>query len=247
MKKRIVDWIEKQVRQAGARGLVFGLSGGVDSCVVASLAKQALGKNRLLALILPIHSLTQDLKDSRLVAKKFGIKTKLVDLSGIYDSLLKILSALPAGRQAAGRVARANLKPRLRMLVLYYYANKLNYLVCGTGNKTEIMVGYFTKHGDGGVDILPLGGLLKRQVRQLAKELGIPGQIIAKPPTAGLWPGQTDEGEMGLFYPELDDILERREKNRKQVLPKNKITKVEGMIARSAHKRAKPPVCSILR
>jgi NAD+ synthase len=247
MRKKIVDWIRKQVQEAGAKGIVLGLSGGVDSCVVATLAKQALGKSRLLALILPIHSLTQDLADSHLFAKKFGIKTKLVDLSRIYDSLLKILPALPAACLPAGRITQANLKPRLRMLVLYYYANKLNYLVCGTGNKTEIMVGYFTKHGDGGVDILPLGGLFKSQVRQLAKELGIPGQIIAKPPTAGLWLGQTDEGEMGLFYPELDDILERREKNRKQVLPKNKIAKVEGMIARAAHKRAKPPVCSILR
>jgi NAD+ synthase len=247
MRKKIVDWIRKQVQEAGAGGIVLGLSGGVDSCVVAALAKQALGKSRLLALILPIHSLTQDLADSHLVAKKLGIKTKLVDLSGIYDSLLKILPVSPAKRQAADRIIQANLKPRLRMLVLYYYANKLNYLVCGTGNKTEIMLGYFTKYGDGGVDILPLGGLLKRQVRQLAKELGIPEKIITKPPTAGLWPGQTDEGEMGLFYPELDDILERREKNRKQVLPKNKIIKVEGMITRSAHKRANPPVCSVLR
>ena len=238
MRKKIVNWIRKQLQSSGAKGIVLGLSGGVDSCVAAALTKQALGKTRLLALILPIHSQAQDLKDSRLAAKKLGIKTRLVDLSGIYDSLLKILPV-------AGRVARANLKPRLRMLVLYYYANKLNYLVCGTGNKSELMVGYFTKHGDGAVDILPLGDLLKGEVIEFAKDLGVPEQIITKPPTAGLWPGQTDEGEMGLFYPELDDILERREKSRKQVLPKDKIVKVRGMIARSAHKRAKPPVCFI--
>ncbi|MFH0739285.1 MAG: NAD+ synthase [Candidatus Omnitrophota bacterium] len=238
MKRKIVRWISERLRQAGARGVVLGLSGGVDSSVVAAIAKEAVGKKCLLALILPIHSQAQDLKDARLIAGKLGIKTKLIDLSKIYDNLIK---ALPK----AGKAVQANLKPRLRMLALYYYANKLNYLVCGTGNKAELTVGYFTKYGDGGVDILPIGDLLKSQVRKLARDLGIPDRIIAKSPTAGLWPGQTDEGEMGLFYPELDNILELKEKNKKQVLSRIKVVKVERMIAKSAHKREAPRICFI--
>ena len=219
MKKRIINWIKKQVRDALAKGIVLGLSGGVDSAVVASLSKEAVGKKRLLVLIMPCHSQPQDLEDAKLVAKKLGIKTKTIDLSGIYDSLRKILPK-------ADKLALANLKPRLRMLTLYYFANKLNYLVCGTGNKSELMVGYFSKHGDGATDILPIGDLLKREVRKLAKDLGVPQAVITKPPSAGLWLGQTDEGEMGISYPELDDILERLEKKRGQVLSKKKINKV---------------------
>jgi NAD+ synthase len=131
------------------------------------------------------------------------------------------------------------------MAVLYYFANQLNYLVCGTGNKSELMLGYFTKHGDGATDILPIGGLLKKQVRNLAKELRIPQCIINKPPTAGLWPGQTDEGEMGISYRELDDILERMENKTRQILSKAKVNKVKDMIKRSEHKRQGPKICHI--
>ena len=128
------------------------------------------------------------------------------------------------------------------MLILYYFANKLNYLVCGTGNKSELMVGYFTKHGDGATDLLPIGGLFKKQVRRLAQELGIPQCIINKPPTAGLWPGQTDEGEMGISYPELDDVLERIEKKKRQVFPQDKVNKIKEMMQRSQHKRQGPKI-----
>jgi NAD+ synthase len=145
----------------------------------------------------------------------------------------------------ARKLVQANLKPRLRMITLYYFANKLNYLVCGTGNKTELSVGYFTKYGDGGVDLLPIGDLLKRQVRQLARELKVPEYIITKAPTAGLWPGQTDEGEMGITYPELDDILERIEKKRRQVIAKKKLEKVKKMIKCSEHKRVGPNICQM--
>jgi len=236
VKNKIIAWLKKQVRLAGAKGIVLGLSGGVDSCVAAALAKEALGKNCLLALILPIQSHQQDTRDARLFARKFGIKTKAVDLSKIYGDLLK---ALPA----ANRIVLANLKPRLRMLVLYYFANKLNYLVCGTGNKSELLVGYFTKYGDGATDILPLGDLLKKEVYALARSLGIPDAIIKKAPTAGLWPGQTDEGEMGVRYAELDEILERRETKEQQRLPKNKISRVEAMIRKSEHKRIAAQIC----
>jgi len=216
----------------------MGLSGGLDSSVVAVLAKEAVGKKRLLALVLPCHSQKEDLRDASLIAKKLGIKTKTVNLTNIYDNLIKIL---PCGTN----LAKANLKPRLRMLVLYYFANKLNYLVCGTGNKSEIMTGYFSKHGDGATDILPIGDLAKTQVRALAKELGIPQRIINKPPTAGLWPGQTDEGELGITYSELDDILGRLENKKRQIASMAKVNKVKGMIKRSEHKRQGPKICYI--
>ena len=238
MRKKIVNWIRVQVKQAKAGGIVLGISGGLDSSVVLSLAKEAVGKNRVLALILPCVSQRQDLKDAQLVAKKLGITTKTIDLSKICRDLLQVLPK-------ANQLAAANLKPRLRMLVLYYFANKLNYLVCGTGNKSEIMTGYFTKHGDGATDILPIGDLTKTEVRILARELGIPNQVITKPPTAGLWAGQTDEGEMGITYPELDDILGRLEKKKKHILSSEKVNKVKVMIERSEHKRQGPKVCYI--
>ena len=236
MRKKIVNWIRVQVKQAKAGGIVLGISGGLDSSVVLSLAKEAVGKNRVLALILPCVSQRQDLKDAQLVAKKLGITTKTIDLSKICRDLLQVLPK-------ANQLAAANLKPRLRMLVLYYFANKLNHLVCGTGNKSEIMTGYFTKHGDGATDILPIGDLTKTEVRILARELGIPNQVITKPPTAGLWAGQTDEGEMGITYPELDDILGRLEKKKKHILSSEKVNKVKAMIERSEHKRQGPKVC----
>jgi len=238
MKKKIVLWIKKQLKDSGAKGIVLGLSGGIDSALVAVLAKEAAGKKRVLALILPCQSQKEDLKDARLVAKTLGIKTEQIGLSKIYNDLIKILPK-------ANNLALANLKPRLRMAVLYYFANKLNYLVCGTGNKSEIMVGYFTKHGDGATDILPIGDLTKTQVRALAKELGIPQRIISRPPTAGLWPGQTDEGEMGITYPELDDILERLKNKKRQVASMAKVNKVKEMIKRSEHKRQGPKICYI--
>jgi NAD+ synthase len=226
--KRIAAWMRGHVRKALARGILMGLSGGIDSAVVAVLAKMAVRSN-VLGLLLPCHSAPMDEADARLVARAFNIKTRRVNLSGVYDMLL---STLPPGN----RIAAANLKPRLRMLTLYYFANEMNYLVAGTGNRSEISVGYFTKFGDGGADIFPLGGLLKRDVCVLARELGIPQRIINKLPTAGLWAGQTDEGEMGITYDKLDAILAgERVGGATQ-------GKVKAMIARSEHKRRLPGV-----
>ena len=238
MKTRIVNWIRQQVKDSGAKGIVLGLSGGIDSCVVAALAREAVGKGKVLGLFMPCHSQLQDLADARIIARQLGIKTKLVDLTRAYDTLLKILPS-------AGTMPKANLRPRLRMLTLYYFANKFNYMVSGTGNKSELMAGYFTKYGDGGVDILPIASLLKRDVRKLAKELDIPQHIILKPPTAGLWPGQTDEGEMGITYPVLDDILQRFADKKKQAAPRNLVNKVKKMIDRSEHKRQGPKICHL--
>jgi NAD+ synthase len=238
MKNKIVSWIKGQVKLSGAKGIVMGLSGGIDSAVVAALCKEAVGKNSLLVLFMPCNSNPQDLKDAKLVATKLGLKSRLVDLSGVYKNFLKVLPD-------AGGLAQGNLKPRLRMSALYYFANKLNYLVCGTGNKSELMVGYFTKYGDGGVDILPIADLFKRQVCKLAQELRIPQSIITKPPTAGLWQGQTDEAEMGITYDELDDILEKFCNSKKQAANKTKVDKVRKMHNSSEHKRKGAEICRI--
>ncbi len=201
----LVSWIRDRVSVAGLKGTVVGMSGGVDSSVLAVLCHRAWPQS-MLGLIMPCHSNRQDEQHAQAVADKFSIPTRTVVLDSIFDSLLKAFPT-DGGVHATGRPANANLKARLRMLTLYYHANQLNYMVVGSGNKSELSAGYFTKYGDGGVDILPLGNLVKAQVVELASFLDIPQVIIDKPPSAGLWPGQTDEEEMGLRYEELDRYL----------------------------------------
>jgi len=228
--ERICSWLRKEVSQAKAKGVVIGLSGGIDSSVVASLAKKALGE-KVLGVIMPCHSSAIDEDYARLIAKKLKIKIERVSLDSIYDS---ILGVLPGNK----KMALVNLKPRLRMLILYYFANSLNYLVAGTGNKSEILIGYFTKHGDGGCDILPLGDLLKTEVRELAKELKIPNEIIERVPSAGLWENQTDEEEIGITYEELDGAITTIESNQKNSVSPGILVRVEELMRVSAHKRS---------
>ncbi|MDD5005487.1 MAG: NAD(+) synthase [Candidatus Omnitrophica bacterium] len=233
--KEIAGWIKKKVKQAKAEGVVIGLSGGIDSSCVAVLSKMALGSN-VLGLILPCQSDSQDERLARLLADKFDIKVEKKTLDPVYE---KLKETLPK----AGKLAMVNLKPRLRMLTLYYFANKMNYLVAGCGNKSEITVGYFTKYGDGGADIFPLGGLLKTEVRKLAKELGIPREIIERAPTAGLWQGQTDESEMGITYEDLDKAIIAIEKGKARSLFSQEIVaKVKNLIRVSDHKRLPIPI-----
>ena len=231
----LVTWIGEQVAAGGGDGVVFGLSGGVDSAVVAVLGKRAF-PHQCLGLIMPCHSEPQDEEDAHLVAHHFGIATAHVDLGEAFDSLLKELG-LTCADMPTSRLACANIKPRLRMTSLYAFANLHNYRVLGTGNRSEIVVGYFTKYGDGGADLLPLGNLTKTEVRKLARHLDVPRRIIAKPPSAGLWAGQSDEGEMGLTYDDLDAYLNGRETAAAPA--------IEAMNAASAHKRELPLIAPL--
>ena len=231
---KLIQWIKEQVLEAKKTGTVVGLSGGIDSAVVAVLCKRAF-PDTTLAAILPCYSNKMDVIHAYKVAQKFDIRTELINLETVYDSLIKLL---PQEEQyhSNDKLAQANIKPRLRMTTLYYLAAQLDYLVIGTGNRSEIAIGYSTKYGDGGVDILPLGNLVKRQVKELAAYLEIPREVINKPPSAGLWEGQTDEGEMGLTYNELDRYLTTGEAS--DIVK----TKIETIAAVNAHKRAMPQI-----
>ncbi len=202
---RLVEWLRKEVQAAGCRGLVFGLSGGVDSSVVAVLAKRACREEHL-GVIMPIHSDPSDRGDALLLVEQFHLNYRDVDLSGVFEALLGALGESPTGA-GKNNLPINNIKPRLRMATVYYHAARRRYLVAGTGNRSELTVGYFTKYGDGGVDLLPLGHLVKHEVRELAEHLGVPRSIIEKPPSAGMWEGQTDEDELGFSYAELDSYL----------------------------------------
>jgi NAD+ synthase len=233
--ERIAAWLGDYATQAGARGYVVGLSGGIDSATTAVLCMRAVGEH-VMAVLMPCHSLPKDGELAHLVADAFDIRTLTVDLGPAYDVLV---AALPP---EVSEIAKANIKPRLRMTTLYALAQTLGYLVAGTGNKSELAIGYFTKYGDGGVDVEPLGDLYKHQVRQLAEELGIPTPIIDRPPSAGLWDGQTDEGEIGLTYNELDAALAAIQVG-DAGLPEHALRdRVQRMIDTTHHKRAMPPV-----
>ena len=232
--EKLVSWIREKILAAGCKGVVLGMSGGLDSSALAALCQRAFPQNTLGA-IMPCHSSPEDKTHAQAVAAKFSIPTTEIVLDDIFTALRQ---TLPDYRSSltASQTAQANLKARLRMLTLYYIANQLQYMVAGSGNKSELSVGYFTKYGDGGIDILPLGNLVKGQVIDLARHLGIPQEVIDKPPSAGLWEGQTDEVEIGISYNELDRYLLSGESS--DELKK----KIEAMITTNAHKRSLPPI-----
>jgi NAD+ synthase len=231
----IAEWIRHQVHGVGLSGAVLGLSGGIDSAVVAGLCARGLGSENVLGVIMPAHSMQQDAEDAALTARAFGIEHRVVDLSDIYDAYIQLL---PTGSP----LANANLKPRLRMIVLYHHANTMNRMVVGTGNRSELMVGYFTKYGDAGVDLLPLAGIYKWQVRDVAREIGVPQSVIERPPSAGLWEGQTDEEEMGVSYADLDRILDAMSRDEEIDVNPHLWDRVESMVQGSEHKRRLPPI-----
>lgn len=228
----IEAWLAQRVKEANAAGGVVGLSGGIDSAVVAALLKRVFGAN-MLAVYLPCDSLDTDREDALMVVESFGLPFMEVDLSAAFKSLERDIKV------PLSPLATANIKPRLRMTVLYALAQSNNYLVCGTDNKAERQIGYFTKHGDGGCDLLPIGDLLKSEVRSLAGYLGIPEPVIKKPPSAGLWPGQTDEAEIGLGYDQIDAYFSCG------IIDEEAAGRIERLQKASEHKRLPPPVCVI--
>ena len=243
--------MRRQLSASGARGFVVGLSGGLDSAVVARLAQLA-APGAVVGLLLPCHSESKDEEDALAVAKKFSLPTARIDLARAHDALvaggeaamaalrpqLRNAAAPPPTDDPRARVPSANIKPRLRMAALYFIANSMQYLVAGTGNRSELAIGYFTKHGDGGVDLLPLGNLVKSEVRALARELQIPPAIIDRTPSAGLWPGQTDEQEIGFSYADLERYLDEGPQGVSPALA----MRIERLTRSTEHKRQLPPM-----
>ena len=230
----LVEWLAENVKSAGAKGLVFGLSGGIDSAVVAGLSKLAFPDTSLGA-IMPCHSNPTDKEDALLVANAIGLQTQEVDLTEPFDYLVAKTGV------NADTMAAHNLKPRLRSSTLGLIGQSLGYLVAGGSNLAEWYTGYFTKYGDSAVDLLPLARLTKSEVYQLAKVLKIPEKIITKAPSAGLWQGQTDEEEMGIKYADLDKYL--TDGTGEEEI----IARIEALHKRSAHKRQMPPMGPVVR
>lgn len=201
----IIQWLRERVKEAQAKGLVVGLSGGIDSAVTVALCKKVCPESTL-GVIMPCYSDPQDAVDAELVADAFDVPVEKVVLDDIFELFVQKLTGGPYDHSIKD-LTIANIKPRLRMTTLYFFAARRNSIVVGTGNKSELQVGYFTKYGDGGVDLLPIGNLVKAEVWELARYLGVPERIIKKRPSAGLWAGQNDELEMGVTYEELDRCI----------------------------------------
>jgi NAD+ synthase len=238
MKEKIIESIKKKIDESDAKGVVIGLSGGVDSTTVLFLCVQALGKDKVLGVMMPSEvNKKEDLEDAIEVCKKLGVRYKVIKIDPIINEFGNFLDL-------SDKIVKGNLMARIRMCILYYFANKEKLLVVGTGNKSEYLQGYFTLHGDIACDLSPLKDLYKTEVKKLAEELEVPKKIIEKVPTAGLWKGQTDEGELSISYDELDRILPFLEKNisvedisKKTNLSIDKIMKVKKRMIKTSFKR----------
>ena len=249
----IAEWLKQRKDESGADRFVLGLSGGIDSAVVAGLCARAAGADRVLGVIMPSGSNPDDAEQARKVAEAFGIKTITVDLTSLADSFYGSVPSgerlfadtlredIGAGLEAREQLAVANVRPRLRMITNYYLANLSRGIVVGTGNKSEAMIGYFTKYGDGGVDLFPIIDLYKHEVRAVAAAIGVPQSVIDRPPSAGLWQGQTDEDEIGLTYAQLDEALTAIERGDTSNIDPAVLAKVQRMHSTTAHKRAPVP------
>jgi len=205
VEKRIRRFIKEYVENAGAEGIVLGLSGGIDSSTTAAISSLSIGGDRVTGLMLPEKETynSKDINDAKFVAKKFGLKSQVCDITPVLEGFYKTIPIF----DQADKLCKGNIKARTRMIYLYYYANKLKKIVCGSSDKSETMMGYFTKWGDVAADISPLMDLYKTQVRKLAEHMGIPPELAAKPATPALWPNQLAETELGIKYETLDLIL----------------------------------------
>jgi len=203
--KRICRFIKEYVENAGAKGIVLGLSGGIDSGTIAALSSRAIGGEKVLAIMLPEKEnfSQKDIDDAKTIGDIFNLQTQVLDITDVLDCFYESIPVF----EPADRLCKGNIKSRTRMICLYYYANKLYRIVCGSSDKSETMMGYFTKWGDAAADITPIMDLYKTQVRKLAIHLGIPEALALKPSTPALWPNQTAENELGIKYETLDLIL----------------------------------------
>ncbi len=243
----IEKFLAEKLRKVGAKGYVLGVSGGIDSAVTLRLCARAVGKDKVLAVFMPEKDSPKgDLEDTRMLCDEEGVKLDIVDISAPIEAFKKALGG------AGDRKSLANIKARCRMIVLYDFANTDWRLVVGTSNKSEMLIGYFTKFGDGGADLEPIGDLYKTEVRELARELGIQDRIIRKVPTAGLWRGQTDEGEMGVSYERLDAILlgielglSEAEIAQRADTTVKEVRRISEMVRLSSHKRKPAPAAKI--
>jgi NAD+ synthase len=246
-KRKIVSFIKQKVLSARADGVVLGISGGIDSAVTAYLSVEALGSRRVFGLMMPDLRITpeEDVVDGKAVAEELCLESRLIDIAPIHKSFMKSLEP--------GRLAEGNLRARIRMSILYYHANLSNRLVVGTGDKSEASVGFFTKFGDGGVDMLPIGDLYKTEVRRMGEILGISRRIIAKRSSPRLWPGHTAEDELGAPYEAIDSVfrlLARRRQSPKAIssavgVPVTEVKRILAMNAATAHKRMMPEICRV--
>ncbi len=233
MKQPLIDFLK---RSLGGRTAIIGLSGGVDSTVVAYLLAEAIGADRVHGCFLPSSTnAASDATDVATVSEQLGIVYETISIDPILATYTIQLGNLD-------QVAEGNIKARIRMTILYARANQRSGVVVGTGNQTELLLGYFTKYGDGGVDLLPLGKLSKTAVWALARELGVPEQIITKPPTAGLWAGQTDEAELGMTYALADQILQAIDQGQSLVaFDQTAVQNIQRRIDLAKHKLQLPP------
>jgi NAD+ synthase len=240
--KIITDFIAREVEERNSKGVVVGLSGGVDSSVAVTLAVKAIGSSRVLGLVLPESKIIphpRERKDAISLAKDLKISYRVIEIGAAKQDLIRQLPP--------NKLARGNLAVRLRMGILYYYAAIRHLLVLGTSDRSELELGYFTKYGDGAADILPLGGVYKTDVIEIGRYLHIPRQILEKKSSPNLWAGQTAEAELGLSYEEIDIILRHLKSNNSQLkkFSGEKVQKVIKLVEQNRHKRSLPPVCKI--
>ncbi len=246
---RIGEFLVSKLEEAGAEGFVVGISGGVDSATTFALAVKHVGKEKVLPLIMPDSEVTpeEDVRDAKELVELFGLKPHVINIApivAVYKSAIPIYE-----NDEVDKIPLGNTRARIRMTLLYYYANKLNRLVLGTGDRSEILIGYFTKYGDGGVDLLPIGILYKNQVRRLAVHLRVPEKIAFKPSSPRLWPGQTAEGELGVSYEQVDLVLYSlfdlkippEEVPEATGVPEEVVKRILDLHRKSEHKRQPPP------